>query len=467
MPAFYFPICALLVQIVLNVVFFYKTKAIRQNNLFFPQMLVLGLIDALIISAVMLLSYVDFDNYVFINKIANKIDFFLYTMWAAYFLLYIYTIPNTKNAWFIKNKSKLLHVLVIINVIAWLFVWILPIEVHNFKNVTFYASGLSTEIPLYLCAVYLLLVFLRTITLRKHLTRKYVSVPVVLGLLLLTVFIRAYYPGIAVIPFVVAISNLVILLTFENPEAKLLSIEEHNRKVLKKVDSAKDDFISMASHQLRTPLTSIKGYVSMLLSGDFGHLSTEQKKVLSEAYTNSERMAFLIDDFLDVSRLQLGKLELQKMPTRLSQILETEITQLKAAADMRNITIKYNTPESLPILDIDANKLRQVMMNMIDNAIFYSHPRGEIVIELYQQRGQVVFMVKDQGIGVPRGEQHKLFTKFYRASNARKARPDGSGVGLYVARKIIVAHGGSLIFESTENVGSTFGFRLPIKSAKA
>lgn len=235
-----------------------------------------------------------------------------------------------------------------------------------------------------------------------------------------------------------------------------------NRK-LKKLDATKDDFISMASHQLRTPLTSIKGYISMLLAGDFGRLAAEQRKVLGEAYTSSERMAFLIDDFLDVSRLQLGKFELQKTPTRLDQILESEIAQLKITAGMRNLTIQYETSSDLPILDLDANKLRQVMMNMIDNAIYYSRAGDNIVVSLYRQRGQIIFMVKDRGIGVPHAEQHKLFTKFYRASNARKARPDGSGVGLYVARKVIIAHGGSLIFESKENTGSIFGFRLPIK----
>ncbi|MCL2174241.1 HAMP domain-containing histidine kinase [Candidatus Saccharibacteria bacterium] len=236
-----------------------------------------------------------------------------------------------------------------------------------------------------------------------------------------------------------------------------------NRK-LKKLDATKDDFISMASHQLRTPLTSVKGYVSMLLDGDFGRLSAEQKKVLGEAYASSDRMTFLIDDFLDVSRLQLGKFSLQKIPTRLDQILESEILQLKTTASVRNIGIECKTPDELPVLDLDSSKLRQVMMNMIDNAIYYSREGGEIVVSLSKQRGQVIFTVKDQGIGVPRAEQHKLFTKFYRASNARKARPDGSGVGLYVARKVIVAHGGSLIFESKENSGSTFGFRLPIQT---
>jgi len=235
-----------------------------------------------------------------------------------------------------------------------------------------------------------------------------------------------------------------------------------NRK-LKRLDATKDDFISIASHQLRTPLTSIKGYISMLIDNDFGHLSAEQKKILGEVYASSERMAFIIDDFLDVSRLQVGKFELQKTPTKLNQILESEISQLKITADSRDIAIEYEMPNGLPVQDLDANKLRQVMMNMIDNAIYYSHGGNNIVVSLYEQRGQIIFTVKDHGIGVPRAEQHKLFTKFYRAPNARKARPDGSGVGLYVARKVIIAHGGSLIFESKEDVGSTFGFRLPIR----
>ncbi|MCL2280919.1 ATP-binding protein [Candidatus Saccharibacteria bacterium] len=248
--------------------------------------------------------------------------------------------------------------------------------------------------------------------------------------------------------------------------AATADLRSTNRK-LKKLDATKDDFLSIASHQLRTPLTSIKGYISMLLDSDFGHLATEQKKILGEVYTSSERMAFIIDDFLDVSRLQSGKLELQKTPTKLNQILESEITQLKITANMRKIAINYNAPDNLSEISSDANKLRQVMMNMIDNAIYYSRGGGKVTVSLYEQRGQIIFTVKDQGIGVPRAEQHKLFTKFYRASNARKARPDGSGVGLYVARKVIIAHGGSLIFESKENVGSTFGFRLPIKLNEA
>lgn len=240
-------------------------------------------------------------------------------------------------------------------------------------------------------------------------------------------------------------------------------LRSSNRK-LQKLDEAKDDFISMASHQLRTPLTSVRGYLSMVLDGDLGKISDDQRRVLSEAYVSSERMAFLIGDFLDVSRLQTGKFELQKMPTRLNEVLDSEISQLRAAASSRKIGISYDPPVNLAIVDCDKNKLRQVMMNMIDNAIFYSHADTVVEVALYQKAGNVFFTVKDRGIGVPRSEQLKLFDKFYRGSNARKVRPDGTGIGLYMARKVVLAHGGSIIFESRENKGSTFGFRIPIAS---
>jgi signal transduction histidine kinase len=233
--------------------------------------------------------------------------------------------------------------------------------------------------------------------------------------------------------------------------------------MLKKIDDSKDDFMSMASHQLRTPLTSVKGYLSMLIDGDFGKLTSEQRRVLSEAYISSDRMTFIISDFLDVSRLQTGRFELQKAPVHLDEILNSEVNQLKMTASARKVNLVYESPDNLPIVNCDQNKIRQVVMNMIDNAIFYSHSDSKIEINLYQQGQKIIFTVRDYGIGVPKSEQHKLFEKFFRATNARQARPDGTGVGLYMARKIIIAHGGSVIFESQENVGSTFGFRLPIE----
>jgi signal transduction histidine kinase len=462
MPALYFPACAFIIQIVLSVVFFSRSQKVKRNNQYFAAMLILGLLDSLLISIVMILLYLDFNRFVELGGWINKVDFMLYIMWVTYFMFYICTIPTRKNAWFIKHRSDLMTTTIAINVIIWIIILIAPIEGHSINNLTFYETGLSTEIPLIVCTFYMLLVLIRTVSLKESLTKKYIPVPVVLGLLGLTAIIRTFIPGIAIIPFVAAVANMIILLTFENPDARLLEIEKRNRDSLKKIDAAKDDFISMASHQLRTPLTSIKGYIAMLIDGDFGKLTSDQKRILSEAYISSERMVFIINDFLDVSRLQTGKFEIQKMPVRLNEILESEVTQLKVTARARKIQLLYTPPANLPVIECDQNKLRQVMMNLIDNAIFYSHTDGKIEISLYQKGKRIIFTVRDHGIGVPKIEQRRLFEKFFRASNARQVRPDGTGVGLYMARKIIIAHGGSLIFESQENVGSTFGFRLPI-----
>ena len=240
-------------------------------------------------------------------------------------------------------------------------------------------------------------------------------------------------------------------------------LQQSNKK-LHELDESKDEFISMASHQLRTPLTTVKGYLSMVLEGDVGKISPEQRKVLEEAYDSSQRMVYLIGDFLNVSRLQTGKFELERTPVNITKIINEEIGQLTTGAAVRKIKLNYQPPANFPILSVDENKLRQVMMNFIDNAIYYSPPDTSIDVSIVQQRGEMVFKVTDHGIGVPANERHRLFSKFYRASNAKKQRPDGTGIGLFMAKKVIVAHGGSVIFESKEGQGSTFGFRLPLKA---
>jgi signal transduction histidine kinase len=241
-----------------------------------------------------------------------------------------------------------------------------------------------------------------------------------------------------------------------------VELRQTNKK-LHALDEAKDEFMSMASHQLRTPLTSVKGYLSMVLEGDLGKITDDQRKVLEEAYTSSQRMVYLIGDFLNVSRIQTGRFELEYSPTNLSEVLKSEVDQLRSMAQSRRQTIEYTPPANFPTLNLDQNKFRQVMMNFIDNAIYYSPSDAPITISLTHDTHDAIFKVTDHGIGVPASERHRLFTKFYRASNAKKQRPDGTGIGLFMAQKVVVAHGGSVIFESKENEGSTFGFRLPLK----
>lgn len=230
---------------------------------------------------------------------------------------------------------------------------------------------------------------------------------------------------------------------------------------LKALDETKDEFISMASHQLRTPLTSVKGYLSMVLEGDAGKISKSQRAMLDQAYVSSQRMVYLIADLLNVSRLRTGKFIIEVAPTDLVKVVKQEISQLSVTLNNHGLTLLFDPPTDIPLLNLDETKIRQVIMNFIDNAIYYTPNGGKITINLHQTEKSVELTVTDTGMGVPRSEQHQLFTKFFRAHNAKKARPDGTGLGLFMAKKVIIAQHGSVIFRSIEGKGSTFGFVFP------
>jgi signal transduction histidine kinase len=232
----------------------------------------------------------------------------------------------------------------------------------------------------------------------------------------------------------------------------------HANQRLKALDETKDDFISMASHQLRTPLTSVKGYLSMVLDGDAGKLTKMQHDMLHQAFSSSQRMVYLISDRLNVSRLKTGKFVIESTPVNLADIIVEEMEQLKESAAARQVKLEFERPAKFPDFMLDDTKIRQVIMNFMDNAVYYTRPGGTVTISLDDTEKKLELRVKDNGIGVPKAEQYRLFTKFYRAGNARKVRPDGTGLGLFMAKKVVVAQGGAIIFDSQEGKGSTFGF---------
>ena len=264
---------------------------------------------------------------------------------------------------------------------------------------------------------------------------------------------------------VIAVENA---LRFEEIEKFTITLQEKVDKATKELrdtnkklidlDEAKDEFISMASHQLRTPLTSMKGYVSMVLEGDSGKINDMQRKLLDQAFVSSQRMVYLIADLLNVSRLKTGKFIIEGKPTDLGKVVEEEVSQLVETAKGRNLELTYDKPKDFPLLMLDETKIRQVIMNFTDNAIYYTPAGGHIHVYVEDTGQTIECRVEDDGLGVPKAEQHHLFAKFYRAGNAKKARPDGTGLGLFMAKKVIAAQGGAIIFRSTEGKGSTFGF---------
>ena len=238
---------------------------------------------------------------------------------------------------------------------------------------------------------------------------------------------------------------------------------------LRELDQAKDEFISMASHQLRTPLTTVKGYISMLNDGDFGKLTKDQNQSIKLALDGSNRMARLIDDLLNISRMQAGKFYIDPTKVNLAKMVEEEVLSLQTLAKTKKVILTCVLhKEKIPEMNLDDNKTRQVIMNLVDNAINYSASTrggGKVSVHLARQGAHIVFKVIDNGIGVPKNQQAHLFTKMFRADNAREIRPDGTGLGLYLVDRVVKDQGGSIIFESNHGGGSIFGFSLPVHNS--
>jgi len=232
---------------------------------------------------------------------------------------------------------------------------------------------------------------------------------------------------------------------------------------LKALDQAKTEFVSIASHQLRTPMTGIMGYLSMLTSGDFGKLKPEHNKILNDLLAESQRMIRLINQFLNVSKIEAGKFELQKREIQMEEVVAKLVGEIKKTAEEKGLKLIYNQPKKkLPLIKADPDKLSDVILNLIDNAIKYT-PKGKITISLGEEAGNIKFSVKDTGIGIKPKDAENLFGKFQRASGIARIQPDGSGLGLFIAKSIIEGHRGKIWAESKgEGQGSTFYFTIPI-----
>lgn len=237
----------------------------------------------------------------------------------------------------------------------------------------------------------------------------------------------------------------------------------------KEVDKMKSEFVSLASHQLKTPLTTINWFLEMLLAGDAGDLTDAQKEYAGEVYGASRRMARLVNDLLNVSRIDSGKLKIEPTPTQLEDFVQGIIGQVVPVGGESKCGVDFEKPpEKLPQVPVDQNLLGQVLQNLISNAVKYSPPgRCQIMIKLENRENHdYCLSVRDNGFGIPKDEQKRIFEKFYRASNAALANSDSTGLGLYIAKWIIEAAGGKIWFESEVDKGTTFYLTIPLTGMK-
>jgi len=258
----------------------------------------------------------------------------------------------------------------------------------------------------------------------------------------------------------------IIPLTEEKEEMGTLIIL-HDITKEKTIERIKTEFVSLAAHQLRTPLSAIKWTLRMLLDGDLGKLSPEQRDFLEKTYKSNERMIFLINDLLNVTRIEEGRYIYQLLFCDFLEIIHSVINFYHGELERKNIKLELQEPGDKPprILG-DEEKIKLVIENLIDNAIRYTFPGGKIIISIELLDEEIEFKIQDTGMGIPKSEQPRVFTKFFRGADAIKMETEGSGLGLFVTKNIVEAHGGRIWFQSEEGKGATFYFTLPLTRPK-
>jgi len=245
-----------------------------------------------------------------------------------------------------------------------------------------------------------------------------------------------------------------------------MSVILHDVSREKLIERMKTEFVSLAAHQLRTPLSAIKWTLRMILDRDLGEITQEQEDFLQKTYQSNERMIALINDLLNVARIEEGRYLFRPALTRIEKTIEPIIKSYREEMKRKGITFKFKKPKAkLPEIEVDDEKISLAIENLIDNALRYTFPGGKVTVTLKYAKEEIEISVKDSGVGIPKDQQDRIFTKFFRGANAIRMETEGSGLGLFITKNIIEAHGGKIGFESGEGKGSTFYFTLPIKKS--
>lgn len=260
----------------------------------------------------------------------------------------------------------------------------------------------------------------------------------------------------------------------EKLEARAKELEDKDHELilanerLVELNRAKSEFISLATHQLRTPLTALRWGVKMLLKGDLGETTEEQRKILRQSYETAGRAILTVNNFLNLDRIEGHKLDYQFVPVQFSQLLDPVLSEFEHRVKEKGLTLEVvKPPEPLPEIEADPIKLAMVLENLLDNAIKYTPAGGHVRFELKPPAdGQVKILVADTGIGIPESDKERVFLRFGRARNVVQMANEGVGLGLFIAKEIAERHGGKLWFESKEGEGTTFYLTVPLRRPK-
>ena len=244
----------------------------------------------------------------------------------------------------------------------------------------------------------------------------------------------------------------------EGPTGAVLVLHEISE--LRRLERVRQDFVANISHEFRTPLTAIQGFAETLLGGALDD-TANRRRFVEIIRNHATRLARLTEDLLELSRIEAGQMELEFRPVSVQYLIESCLETARLKAAQRDLIVEVDIPDGLPSIRGDANRLQEVLQNLLDNAVQYTPENGRIDVQAAQVGGAVVLTVADTGIGIPQAEQGRIFERFYRVDAARSREAGGTGLGLSIARHIVDAHGGKLWVESAVGEGSRFHFSIP------
>ena len=235
----------------------------------------------------------------------------------------------------------------------------------------------------------------------------------------------------------------------------------------REISQMKNDFISLASHQLRTPLSAMRWFIEMLLDEDAGKLNQEQQEYLKNIDESNKRLIALVNSLLNISRIESGRIIVDPKLTDLKVLLTDLLVELKPKLVEKKQEVVLKVPQQLPKIEVDPKLVRHVYMNLLTNSMKYSGEKSKIKIVLKVNDKEVISQVEDEGLGIPDKEQTQVFSRFFRATNIVKLETEGTGLGLYLVKAVVESSGGKIWFKSEEGKGTSFWFSLPLAGSQA
>tara|TARA_Y100000310_G_scaffold327251_1_gene393299 strand:- start:2908 stop:3819 length:912 start_codon:yes stop_codon:yes gene_type:complete len=254
--------------------------------------------------------------------------------------------------------------------------------------------------------------------------------------------------------------TILITILFLAVSTRLWGYATLYRKI-KEVDQMKDEFISMASHELRTPITAVKGYLSLILEGSLGKVSSKMKPAIQKVMASANRLGDLVENLLDVSRIEQRRIQLNSKNVVPTAIVQDVVDELSLTAHNKKLKLNFSAKDSIPKINIDVDKLKQILINIVGNAIKYTE-KGSVDVSLQVVNNKVAIEVKDTGIGMSPENQQKLFEKFFRVKSIKTKFIQGTGLGLWITKQLVELMNGSITVESIRGTGTQVTVTFPV-----